>query len=113
MKRKQLRFGKGFRVHFGNRRGNAAELVIEPGGREGGPSNRHAGADQWLFVVDGIGRARVNGKPYPLRPGCLMLIEAGDIHEIVNSGSTPLKTLNIYTPPGYSRDGEPLPRARR
>ena len=30
MKRKQLRFGKGFRVAFGNRGSQAAEMVLEP-----------------------------------------------------------------------------------
>lgn len=33
MKRKKLRFGKGFRVAFGNRASQAAEMVLEPGGR--------------------------------------------------------------------------------
>ena len=40
MKKKKLRFGKGFRVVRGNRRG----------------------ADQWLFVLSGNGEAIVNGK---------------------------------------------------
>lgn len=112
MKRKHLRFGKGFRVHFGNRRGNAAEMVIPPGESEGDARNRHRGADQWLFVVDGTGSATVNGRRYPLRAGSLMLIEAGDRHRIENTGRGLLKTLNLYTPPGYRRGGEPLPRAR-
>jgi len=113
MKRTQLDFRKGFRVPLCNRRGNVAAMVIPPGDREGGPANRHHGADQWLFVVGGQGTARINGKPYPLRAGSLMLIEAGDRHEIRNTGRRLLKTLNFYTPPAYRRDGEPLPRARR
>jgi hypothetical protein len=31
MKHKQLRFGAGFRVSLGNRRSQAAEMVIPPG----------------------------------------------------------------------------------
>ena len=31
MKRKGLRFGRGFRVAIGNRRAQAAEMVVEPG----------------------------------------------------------------------------------
>lgn len=31
VKRKTLRFGKGFRVALGNRSAQAAEMVIEPG----------------------------------------------------------------------------------
>src|SRR5687767_14718816 len=86
MKRKQLRFGKGFRVAITNRRAQAAEMVIAPGGSEGGPKNRHRGADQWLFVVAGVGRARVNGRRYPLRAGSLLLIEHADEHEIAATG---------------------------
>ena len=55
MKRKHLRFGKGFRVAIGNARSQAAEMVIVAGDAEGGPQNRHRGADQWLFVVSGTG----------------------------------------------------------
>ena len=53
MQRKHLRFGKGFRVVFGNARAQAAEMVIPPGEAEGNPENRHRGADQWLYVVSG------------------------------------------------------------
>lgn len=82
VKRKQLRFGKGFRVVIDNRKAQAAEMVIAPGDSEGGPKNRHRGADQWLFVVSGRGRARVNGRRYRLRAGSLLLIERADQHEI-------------------------------
>src|SRR5690348_7544224 len=72
MKRAHFRFGKGFRVSIGNKRGQAAEMVIPPGDCEGGPDNRHRGADQWLFVVAGKGLAIVNGKRHPLRDGSIV-----------------------------------------
>jgi mannose-6-phosphate isomerase-like protein (cupin superfamily) len=112
MKRKHLRFGKGFRIAIGNSRSQAAEMVIAPGDAEGGPRNRHRGADQWLFVVSGTGRARVNGKPYPLRAGSLILIEREDRHEIAATGREPLRTLNFYVPPAYMKDGDELPPAK-
>jgi hypothetical protein len=62
MKRKVLRFGKGFRVALGNRRCQAAEMVIPPGDAEGGPNNRHRGADQWLFVVAARGNELPRGR---------------------------------------------------
>jgi hypothetical protein len=37
-------------------------MVLAPGDAEGDPGNRHRGADQWLLVVSGSGRALVNGK---------------------------------------------------
>ena len=113
MKRKQLRFGKGFRVALGNARAQAAEMVLAPGDAEGGPHNRHRGADQWLFVVAGTGRARVNGKRYALRTGSLLLLERGDEHEITATGREPLRTLNVYVPPAYTAGGDELPAGKR
>jgi mannose-6-phosphate isomerase-like protein (cupin superfamily) len=111
--RAHFRFGKGFRVSIGNERGQAAEMAIPPGDCEGGPDNRHRGADQWLFVVAGRGLAVVNGKRHALRDGSIVLIEKGDRHEIRNTGRTTLKTVNIYVPPAYRRDGGELPRGRK
>lgn len=113
MKRKQLRFGKGFRVAIGNRRSQAAEMVIAPGRAEGDPENRHRGADQWLYVLSGTGTATVNKRRYPLRAGSLMLIERGDLHEVRNTGRGLLRTLNFYVPPAYDSDEEELPAGRR
>jgi quercetin dioxygenase-like cupin family protein len=90
----------------------AAEMVIEPGDAEGGPRNRHRGADQWLFVVAGTGVAKIKGKRYPLKSGSLVLIQHGDQHEIRNTGRTLLKTLNLYSPPAYTKGGDELPRAK-
>jgi mannose-6-phosphate isomerase-like protein (cupin superfamily) len=112
MKRKDLRFGRGFRVAIGNARAQAAEMVLEPGKAEGGPRNRHRGADQWLYVVAGTGEARIKGRRYRLKPGTIMLIEHGDVHEVRNTGRSPLRTLNIYAPPAYRADGDELPPGR-
>ena len=112
MKREHLRFAKGFHVAVGNRRSQAAQMVIAPGDKEGGPDNRHRGADQWLFVMSGRGLAVVNGKRHRLRAGSLVLIERGDEHEIRNTGRTGLKTLNIYVPPAYTSGGEELPAGK-
>ena len=59
MQHKHLRFGNGFRVVLGNKRSQAAQMTLGPGEAEGGPDNRHKGADQWLYVVSGTGEAAV------------------------------------------------------
>ena len=112
MKYKALRFGKGFRVAFDARRAQAAEMVIAPGDREGGPDNRHRGADQWLYVVAGTGLAIVEERRKALKAGSLLVIERGERHEIRNTGRTLLKTLNFYYPPAFDADGEPLSPGR-
>lgn len=112
MKRKALRFGKGFRLALRNSHAQAAEMVLSPGENEGGPRNFHQGSDQWLFVVEGKGVATINQKNYPLRAGVLLLIERGERHEIRAAGQKPLRTLNFYTPPAYGDDETPLPAGR-
>ena len=56
--------------------------------------------------------AIVNRRRTNLRAGSLVLIERGDRHEIRNTGRTPLRTLNIYVPPAYTKDGDELPRGK-
>ena len=113
MRSKTLKFGKGFRVAFDVRQVQAAEMVIAPGGSEGGPDNRHRGADQWLFVVSGSGRAKIidrEGERHEvaLHAGTLLAIERGERHEIHNTGDELLKTLNVYYPPAFDAKGEPI-----
>jgi len=113
MKLRRLRFKKGFRVLRGNRRSQAAEMVIPPGDAEGDPKNRHRGADQWLFVLSGRGSALLENRRHALGPGSLLLIEHGERHEIKNTGRTLLRTLNFYVPPAYGKRGKELPRGKR
>lgn len=112
MKHEQVNFRKGFRVSVGNAKSQGAVMVLGPGDTEGGSDNKHRGADQWLFVIEGSGAAIINGRKLPLRAGTLVLIEAGDTHEIRNTGRNMLKTMNIYLPPAYDGEGEELPAGR-
>jgi mannose-6-phosphate isomerase-like protein (cupin superfamily) len=112
MRRKHLRFGKGFHVALSNLRAQVATMAIAPGSAEGGRANRHRGVDQWLYVLSGIGVALVNRKRVPLRAGTLLLIERKDRHEVRCTGDTFLRTLNFYVPPGYAGDGGELPPAK-
>lgn len=109
MKQQQLKFTKGFRVSVGNQRSQAAVMVLGPGDSEGGPDNRHRGADQWLLVTEGTGAAIINGRKIALKTGTVVLIEMGDTHEIRNTGRGLLKTVSVYLPPAYDAQGEELP----
>jgi len=109
VKTEQLSFRPGFRLSVGNARSQAAVMVLLAGGKEGGPDNYHRGADQRLFVVEGSGAAIINGHKTSLKPGKIVLIEAGDRHEIRNTGRSLLKTLSVYTPPAYRDEETELP----
>jgi mannose-6-phosphate isomerase-like protein (cupin superfamily) len=109
---KHLQFGQGFHVVMGDKHSQAAQMTLEPGATEGGPDNCHKGADQILYVVSGEGVGIVNGKRVELREGTLLMIQRGDMHEIKNTGTAPLKTLNVYVPPAYSPEGDELPAGK-
>ena len=113
MKKAKLRLTNDFAVVLGNRKSQAAEMVLRGGDKEGDSHNRHRGADQWLYVVSGGGVAIVNGTRHRIAARSLLLIEHGDEHEVRQTGKEPLRTLNIYVPPAYSANGDPLPRGRR
>ena len=113
MQHKHLRFGNGFRVMAGDHHSQAAQMTLAAGKSEGGPDNRHRGADQWMFVEAGRGVALVNGRRHALRAGSLILIDRGKRHEIRNIGRTPLRTLNLYVPPANTKGGDELPRGSK
>jgi mannose-6-phosphate isomerase-like protein (cupin superfamily) len=112
MKTKTVTARRGFRVLIGNARSQAAAMNLAPGGAEGGPRNRHRGADQWLYVIAGVGTAILGRRRLPLRAGTLLLIEHGQRHEIRNTGRTDLRTLNFYSPPAFRRSGNELPAGK-
>jgi mannose-6-phosphate isomerase-like protein (cupin superfamily) len=112
MKSDQLSFRAGFRLSIANSKSQAAVMVLPVGGKEGGSDNLHQGADQWLFVVDGSGIAIVNGRKKALKAGTIVLLEAGDRHEICNTGRTLLKTVSVYVPPAYRDEETVLPAGR-
>jgi oxalate decarboxylase/phosphoglucose isomerase-like protein (cupin superfamily) len=113
MRTTTLTFDPGFRVALDVRQVQAAVMVIAPGDSEGGPDNRHRGADQWLFVVGGRGVAIVHATDgdrheVALAAGSLLVIEQGERHEIRNDGDAPLQTLNFYYPPAFDHAGNPV-----
>jgi mannose-6-phosphate isomerase-like protein (cupin superfamily) len=81
------------------------------------PSNEHAKSEQWLFVVSGTGTATVIPKggrrrTVKLRPGSLLIIEKGDLHQIKHAGRGSLRTINFYSPPAYKADATLRPAAK-
>jgi len=88
---------------FGGHRwgGSVAAYGEIPMAAVSGPDNRHPESDQWVFIVSGIGTAIVEEAVHDLSPGTLLLIEAGEAHELKSGSQEPLTTVNIYAPPEY------------
>ncbi|MFC7141291.1 cupin domain-containing protein [Halosimplex aquaticum] len=101
MKRTSLDFEGFFDVRLTTDDAQAAQMTLSPGQSTGGPDNFHAESDQWCYVASGEGRATVDGGEVRFEAGDLLVIEAGETHEIENDGDEPLETLNLYVPPDY------------
>jgi len=101
MRRTSLDFEGFFDVRLTTEDAQAAQMTLSPGQSTGGPDNLHAESDQWFYVVSGTGSAIVDGEDVTFEAGDLLVIEAGETHEIENDGDEPLETLNLYVPPIY------------
>jgi quercetin dioxygenase-like cupin family protein len=102
MRRTHLDFEGFFDVRLTTEDAQAAQMTLDPGRSTGGPDNYHADSDQWCYVVSGAGWATVDGEDVSLAEGDLVVIEAGERHEIGAGEDRPLETLNVYVPPRSS-----------
>lgn len=76
-------------------------MSLEPGGEIGMEVHK---LDQFFRVEKGSGEAILDGVSTAIREGFAIVVPAGTNHNIVNTGSTPLKLYTLYAPPNH-RDG--------
>lgn len=60
--------------------------------------------DQFFRVEEGTGEAILDGVRTAIGEGFAVLVPAGANHNIINTGSVPLKLYTLYAPPNH-RDG--------
>ncbi|HEX7564522.1 MAG TPA: cupin domain-containing protein [Bradyrhizobium sp.] len=60
--------------------------------------------DQFFRVEEGTGEAVLDGVRTAIRAGFAVVVPAGTKHNIINTGSDPLKLYTLYAPPNH-RDG--------
>jgi mannose-6-phosphate isomerase-like protein (cupin superfamily) len=60
--------------------------------------------DQFFRVEEGSGEAVLNGARTAIQAGFAVLVPAGINHNIINTGTVPLKLYTLYAPP-HHRDG--------
>jgi mannose-6-phosphate isomerase-like protein (cupin superfamily) len=64
----------------------------------------HKKVDQFFRVEEGSGEAVLDSVRTAIRAGFAIVVPAGMNHNIINTGSVPLKLYTIYSPPNH-RDG--------
>jgi len=60
--------------------------------------------DQFFRVEEGTGEAILDGVTTAIKAGFAVVVPAGTHHNIINTGSAPLKLYTLYAPPNH-RDG--------
>jgi len=76
-------------------------MSLEPKGEIGMEVHK---LDQFFRVEQGTGEAVLDGVRTAIRAGFAVLVPAGTKHNIVNTGTVPLKLYTLYAPPNH-RDG--------
>lgn len=58
--------------------------------------------DQVLVFVSGQGDTILEGSKAPVGPGDAVVVPAGAMHNVLNTGDEPLKLYTIYAPPEHA-----------
>jgi mannose-6-phosphate isomerase-like protein (cupin superfamily) len=77
----------------------AVGLVTIPPG-ESGNSHSHAAEQETWYVLSGTGKLNIGSEEIKLQPDMIAVAPAGVEHQIINTGSKPLKALFIFSPAG-------------
>jgi mannose-6-phosphate isomerase-like protein (cupin superfamily) len=76
-------------------------MALKPGEEIGAEVHK---LDQFFRVEEGKGDAILDGVRTAIQAGFAVLVPAGTNHNIINTGSIPLKLYTLYAPPNH-RDG--------
>ncbi|MHB0937716.1 MAG: cupin domain-containing protein [Armatimonadota bacterium] len=90
------------RVLYTGKHSQLVVMALPPGEEIGMEVHDHL--DQFFRVEQGSGEAVLEGMTSAIEEGFAVIVPAGTNHNIINTGSEPLKVYTIYAPPNH-RDG--------
>lgn len=74
-------------------------MALRPGEEIG--EEVHEDRDQFFRVEQGEGEVLIDGKRTPVRSDMAIIVPSGARHNVVNTGSGPLKVYTLYAPPEH------------
>ncbi|NLY33878.1 MAG: cupin domain-containing protein [Alcaligenaceae bacterium] len=77
-------------------------MTLQPGEEIG--EEVHETHDQFLRIEEGKGTLYLDGATHQVEDDFAIIVPAGALHNVVNTGTVPLKLYTIYGPPEH-RDG--------
>lgn len=87
------------KVLFTGKNSQLVVMALEPGEQIG--SEIHS-VDQFIYLVKGEGRSVIEKDEAKFEEGDAVCIQAGVLHNIVNSGDAPMKLFTVYSPPQHA-----------
>lgn len=77
-------------------------MTLQPGEEIG--EEVHEDRDQFFRIEEGSGEVRIDGAANKVEDDFAVIVPAGARHNVVNTGSEPLRLYTLYGPPEH-RDG--------
>ena len=74
-------------------------MSIEPGDEIG--EETHDDRDQFFRIEEGRGEIVIDGRRHQVEDDYAVIVPAGALHNVINSGSAPLKLYTLYGPPEH------------
>jgi mannose-6-phosphate isomerase-like protein (cupin superfamily) len=74
-------------------------MALRPGEEIG--EEVHEDRDQFFRVEQGEGEVSIDGKRTAIRADMAIIVPSGARHNVINTGSEPLKVYTLYAPPEH------------
>lgn len=74
-------------------------MSIEPGGEIG--EEVHSDNDQVLYLVEGSGKAVIDGQEMTFTQNDVVLVPAGTKHNFISNAGSTMKIITTYSPPHH------------
>jgi len=87
------------RVLFTGARSQLALMMIPAGGDIG--LEWHAHVEQLIFIASGQARVVLDGVERPLTAGDVVVVPPNVHHNVINTGTEPLRIYTVYAPPNH------------
>jgi mannose-6-phosphate isomerase-like protein (cupin superfamily) len=89
------------RVLYTTKQSQLVLMALKPGEEIGAEVHK---SDQFFRVEEGSGKAVLDGVTTEVHAGFGVVVPGGAKHNIINTGTAPMKLYTIYSPPNH-RDG--------
>lgn len=83
-------------------------MTLQPGEEIG--SEVHDGHDQFFRIEEGNGQVMIDDNIYDVEDDDAVIVPAGARHNVINTGSEPLRLYTLYGPPSTVKVSSILPR---